>query len=64
MFIKIKILIMKILKKINKPKDFKAYESARIVQNSGSAPEKVTNSEVKAATNKINPDEASMESRG
>lgn len=55
---------MKILKKINKPKNFKSYESARIVQSSGSAPEKVTNSEVKAATNKINPDEASMESRG
>lgn len=55
---------MKILNKINKPKDFKSYESARIVQNSNATPTKVTNSEVKAATNKINPDEASMESRG
>ncbi len=55
---------MKILKKTAKARDFKSYESARIVQNSGKIPDKVTNSEVKAATNKINPDEASMESRG
>lgn len=64
MFIKTKKFIMKIIKKLNKPKDFKSYETARIAQNSGERPEKVTNSEVKAATNKINPDEASMESRG
>lgn len=55
---------MKIINKTNKSKDFKSYESARVAQNSSEAPEKVTNSEVKAATNKINPDEASMKSRG
>lgn len=55
---------MKIINKINKSKDFKSYESARVVQNSSGTLDKVTNSEVKAATNKINPDEASMKSRG
>ncbi len=55
---------MKIIKKPSKARDFKSYESARIVQNTDDAPEKVTNKEVKAATNKINPDESSMESRG
>lgn len=60
----ININIMKIVRKPAKAKDFKSYESARIVNNTGEVPDKVTNSEVKAATNKINPDEASMESRG
>lgn len=55
---------MKIINKPGKERGFKSYETARLVQNSGEVPEKVTNSEVKAATNKINPDEASMESRG
>lgn len=55
---------MKIINKPGKERDFKSYESARVVHNTNETRDKVTNSEVKAATNKINPDEASMESRG
>ncbi len=60
----ININIMKILNKTSKNREFKSYESARIAQDTKKSPDKVTNSEVKAATNKINPDEASMKSRG
>lgn len=55
---------MKILKKPTRSKDFKSYETARIAHNSDGPPEAATPKEVKAATNKINPDEESMESRG
>lgn len=55
---------MKIINKTTKAKEFKSYETARIVQDSNKAPEAATKKEVKAATNKINPDEESMESRG
>lgn len=55
---------MKIINKPSKSREFKSYETARIAQNSGEAPEGATIKEVKAATNKINPDEESMESRG
>lgn len=55
---------MKILNKTSNNREFKSYESARIAQDTKKSPDKVTNSEVKAATNKINPDEASMKSRG
>ncbi|PXV65493.1 hypothetical protein CLV62_10785 [Dysgonomonas alginatilytica] len=55
---------MKIINKPTKLKEFKSYETARIVHNSGEVPEPATKKEVKAATNKINPDEESMESRG
>ncbi|MFT4073274.1 MAG: hypothetical protein QM654_15275 [Dysgonamonadaceae bacterium] len=45
------------------PQDFIAYEEARR-HKTGMIPSRVTYKEVKAAMNKINPDEESMKSRG
>lgn len=49
---------------IKSPQDFVAYEEARKDKRHSSYPTVISEKEVKAALNKINPDEDSMKSRG
>ncbi|EGK01765.1 MAG: hypothetical protein LBT43_21765 [Prevotella sp.] len=49
---------------VKSPQDFVAYEEARKDKSNSSYPAIISEKEVKAALNKINPDEDSMKSRG